>query len=138
MISQNGDYKIYVFHGKPVLIDVDIQRFNGIHESFYTPSWRKINMKKYKLPTQNIDKPRRLQEMLQIAKHLSRDFINFVRVDLYLSNLTIFFSELSMFSDACKMPFKPPIAEYFYGALAAGGNQDPESIISLLQNVKDT
>jgi hypothetical protein len=77
------------------------------------------------LPTNNIEKPHRLQEMLQIAKHLSRDIINFVRVDMYFSNQTIYFSELSMFPDACTMSFKPPIAEHFYGALAAGGNQDP-------------
>jgi hypothetical protein len=76
--------------------------------------------------------------MLQIAKHLSRDFINFVRVDMYnLSNQTIFLSELTMFPDACQISFKPAIAEHFYGALAAGGNQDPESIISLLQKVED-
>jgi hypothetical protein len=133
MIPQNDDYKIYVFRGKPGFIDVTKDRFKGTLKAFYTPSWRKIDMKKHILPTANIEKPRLLQEMLLIAKQLSRDLIHFVRVDIFVSEQNIVFSELTMSPSACILTFTPSIADRFYGLLAAGSNQDPESIISILQ-----
>jgi hypothetical protein len=136
MIPQNDDYKIYVFHGNPALIDLHTFRFEGRRQAFYTPSWRKVDMKKLSLPTADVEKPSCLMEMLQIAKQLSRDF-HFVRVDLYLSEKQIVFSELSISPGACKSHFSPSIAEKFYGFLAAGGNEDPESIISILQENKN-
>jgi hypothetical protein len=137
MIPQNDDYKIYVFHGKPALIDFHTSRFEERRQAFYTPSWRKVDMKKLTLPTVNVEKPSCLQDMLQIAKQLSRDLINFVRVDIFLSEKQIVFSELTITPGACVNAFSPPIADKFYGLLAAGGNEDPESIISILQESKN-
>jgi hypothetical protein len=136
MIPQNDDYKIYVFHGKPTLIDLHTHRFEGRRQAFYTPSWRKVDMKKLTLPTADVSKPSCLKDMLQIAKQLSRD-LHFVRVDIYLSEKQIVFSELSIAPGACISPFSPPIADKFYGLLAVGGNEDPESIISILQENKN-
>jgi hypothetical protein len=133
MISQNDDYKIYTFYGKPAIIEVHTDWYHERHcQTFYTPAWHKINMVKTEPePATVVEKPSRLREMLEIAKQLSRDFV-FVRVDMYVSEQNIVFSELTFSPTACRTTFSPPIADKFYGLLATGGNQDPEKIIALL------
>jgi hypothetical protein len=133
MIPQNDDYKIHTFYGKPAIIEVHTDWYDKRHsQTFYTPSWHKINMVKTKPePSTVVEKPSRLGEMLEIAKQLSRDFV-FVRVDMYVSGNNIVFSELTIAPMACLSTYSPRIADKFYGSLATGGNQDPESILSLL------
>jgi hypothetical protein len=133
MIPQNDDYKIHTFFGKPAIIEVHTDWNDKRRcQTFYTPSWYKINMvKTIPEPATVVEKPSRLREMLEIAKQLSRDIV-FVRVDMYVNEQNIVCSELTMSPTACRTTFSPPVADKFYGSLATGSNQDPESIISLL------
>jgi hypothetical protein len=136
VISENNDYKIHTFHGKPAMVEVYTNRFKGHFKAFYTPSWRKIAMNKtIPEPTTDIKKPIVLREMLGVAKQLSRG-LSFVRVDLYVNEQTVVFSELTMSPAACRTTYTPPIVDTFYGLLATGGNQNPESIISLLNKIQ--
>jgi hypothetical protein len=133
MMPQNNDYKIHTFHGNPAIIEVFTNRFKNHCQTFYTPAWHKINMTKtIAEPATVVEKPILLGEMLLVAKQLSRG-VPFVRVDLYISEQNIIFSELTWTPSACRTTYSPAIADTFYGSLAIGDNQDPENIISLLQ-----
>jgi hypothetical protein len=69
MIPYNNDYKVHIFHGKPAIIEVLADRFKNVSQTFYTPSWRKIEMiKSIPEPATVVEKPDHLREMLQVAE----------------------------------------------------------------------
>jgi hypothetical protein len=93
------DYKFFCYYGNPKYIQIDINRNNGIHKrSFYDINWNKIKKAKNKFENilEPLQKPRNFEEMLRIAKILSKDF-TFLRVDLYSSDNKVFFGELTIF-----------------------------------------
>lgn len=104
-ISENGDipedYKIYCFNGKPDAILVCKGRFlNGSHRAkyyFYDQNWNYLTYNKGDSIENNPDilKPKNLEEMLEIAKKLSKDFI-FARIDLYNIDGKIYFGEITL------------------------------------------
>ena len=61
-----------------------------------------------------ISKPKRLDEMLEICKILSKDFPH-VRVDLYYENDKIYFGELTFFHFSGMTPFHPKKYDYIFG-----------------------
>lgn len=92
------DYKIHCFHGSPLYIQVIGDRNLECHtakEAFYSTEWElteyTYTYPRYEKP---LDRPCKLQEMLDIAKKLSENFL-YVRVDLYLVNGNIFFGEMT-------------------------------------------
>lgn len=104
-ISENGkvpvDYKIYCFNGKPDVMLVCRNRFS--HDShkaeylFYDQNWNFLpwikgdeRKKDPKLP-----KPENMEEMMEVARKLSEDFI-YARVDLYNVNGKIYFGEITL------------------------------------------
>lgn len=78
------DYKVFCFHGKPVYIQVDTNRFTDHRRDFYDPNW--IFQRDFSLlyPTSGttIQRPKHLPEMLQAASILSSS-IDFIRIDFY-------------------------------------------------------
>ena len=94
------DYKIHCFNGVPKFILVCRDRFteSGLTEDFYTPEWEHMDVKRPKIPNAKtpMDKPERLDEMLRLAEILSRN-IPFIRIDFYLVEGKIYFSELTFF-----------------------------------------
>lgn len=92
------DYKFYCFHGEPKYVLVKTFD-NGKHRKcFYDLNWNKVEPEKdssthlYK----DIKKPDNFEEMIQVAKKLSEDFM-FMRVDLYSIEDKIYFGELTFF-----------------------------------------
>lgn len=104
-ISDNGnvpmDYKIYCFNGIPDSILVCKDRFkNNSHRAqyfFYDLEWNFLRYNKGddNIENPNIDKPKNLEKMIEIAKELSKDFI-FARIDLYNINGKIYFGEITL------------------------------------------
>lgn len=104
-ISENGnvpeDYKIYCFNGKPDAILVCKGRFSeGSHKAeyyYYDHNWNYLPYNKGDSVENNpnILKPKNLEEMLEIAKKLSKDFI-FARIDLYNIDGKIYFGEITL------------------------------------------
>lgn len=107
LLEDNGnliDYRFFCFNGEPKFLYVSVDgEFdeNGVSDKIVRKiyldfEWNELpygneNLKKLdKLPT----KPSNLDEMLSIAKKLSRD-IPFVRVDLYNLNGKIYFGEMT-------------------------------------------
>lgn len=116
-ISDDGnvpmDYKIYCFNGKPDVILVCKGRFkNDSHKAeylYFDQDWNflPLNYGDDKLTNVNISKPENFNEMLEIAKKLSEDFV-FARIDLYNIKGKIYFGEITLSPNS---GFDPDITE---------------------------
>lgn len=92
------DYKLFCFHGKPKIIEVDIDRYKDHKRNLYSTKWRYIPVQ-LKYPTHPeivIDKPENLERMLTLASELAGKFPH-VRVDFYSVHSTIFFGEMTFY-----------------------------------------
>lgn len=93
------DYKFMCFHGDPKLIQIHQGR--GSHNQtldFYDKYWEKTDINR-KTPTasEKIPKPEKLEEMLEIARELSKNEIH-VRIDLYEVKQKVYFGEITYFT----------------------------------------
>lgn len=101
-------YKFLCFNGEPKVIQV-IQDDKKENETidYFDIEWNLLNLRQdYPNSINHYKKPQQLKEMIGIAKKLSEK-IPFVRVDLYLVNGKVYFSEFTMFSDAGVARFYP-------------------------------
>ncbi len=100
------DYKIMCFNGEPHFIQVHSDRFeNSYTNDFYSIKWEKTkicqgvpNSKKV------LERPSKLEEMIKIAKILSKD-IPYVRIDFYEQNGQVFFGEITLYPTSGFTPF---------------------------------
>ena len=135
-IPQNNDYKFHTFHGTPMFIQHDTSRFKGHKRTFYTPSWKPITMRKkpnrLDYETDTHSPPKRLDLLVKAATKLAKAF-TMVRVDLYLNDDKVFFSEFSAGMDNCKGEFTPELLEKYYGYVATHPEikHDPEYVLQL-------
>ena len=94
------DYKIHCFGGEPKIVLVCKDRFieSGLTEDFFTPEWKHLDLRRPTHPNalHEIEKPDELAEMLELAKILSAG-IPFLRVDFYIVEHRVYFSELTFF-----------------------------------------
>lgn len=89
------DYKFTCIHGQPVDVFVGTGREQGVQFCTRNLDWSVLNNTKPSyLPKVEPEKPKHLQEMVEIAKILSADF-DFVRVDLYEYKDNVYFGELT-------------------------------------------
>ena len=104
-ISENGkipiDYKIYCFNGEPDLMLVCRNRFsNDSHKAeylFYDQDWHFCRLIKgdEKKKDPGLPRPDNMEEMMEVARKLSADFI-YARIDLYNINGKIYFGEITL------------------------------------------
>lgn len=94
------DYKVHCFNGEPKLILVCKDRFaaSGLTEDFFSAEWEHLDIRRPSHPNASaaIAKPDELPEMLELAKKLSEN-IPFLRVDFYIIEHKVYFSELTFF-----------------------------------------
>lgn len=105
------DYKIMCFHGEPRLIFTCTERYSrsGLKVTFFDTLWNKLPFERqYPSSKVEIEKPKQLKKMLQIAQTLSKD-IPFVRVDLYEINGKIYFGEQTFFPGSGMEAFSPEL-----------------------------
>lgn len=104
------DYKIHCFNGVPKLILVCSDRLSksGLTEDFFTPDWTHLELKRPKVPNASSvpDKPEKLDEMLLLAQRLAKD-IPFVRIDFYILNHQVLFSEITFYPASGLTAFEP-------------------------------
>ena len=95
------DYKFTCFNGKPLFLWVDSDRFKKHKRNIYDLNWNqlpcKINDDYETFPSPK--KPKLLDKMIELASNLSIGFI-YVRIDLYLINEKIYFSEMTFTSSS--------------------------------------
>ena len=113
MVDDSGmklkDYKFFCFNGIAQTILVCSNR-NGSFKNtnFYDISWnlQPFTREKHKNSTEQIKKPKNLDEMITVAEKLSKD-IPFVRVDLYEINGKVYFGELTFYPSSGFEGFEP-------------------------------
>lgn len=119
--SELIDYKIHCFDGTPMFIgycydrNLETQNSKGV---IYSPKWERLLYLKDDKPNDGIKmpKPSTLDQMLEIARILSRD-IPYVRVDLYSIKGKVYFGELTFTPDGAILE-----REYKKGVVAEYGN----------------
>lgn len=104
LCDQNGnmpkDYKFYCMNGTVKCILVCSERDKKLRLSYYDKEWNRLNYEKKEWSSDvDIEKPKNLNKMIEIAEVLSIGF-PFVRVDFYNDNGRIIFGELT-FTPAC-------------------------------------
>ncbi len=112
------DYKIHCFNGVPKCILVCKDRFSagGLTEDFFSTDWEHMEVKRPNIPNSKaiIPKPEKLDEMLCLAKKLSKN-IPFLRVDFYFVDGKIYFSEFTFFPASGFAPFEPAEWDNVFG-----------------------
>ncbi|MEN0644943.1 ATP-grasp fold amidoligase family protein [Alkalicoccobacillus gibsonii] len=90
------DFKFFCFHGKPIFVQVDGDRFNKHTRNFYDLEWNKIDIKSRNFNnfTLDVPQPSNFDKMVEVVRSLANKF-TFVRVDLYNVNGKIYFGELT-------------------------------------------
>ena len=90
------DYKFWCFNGEPKYIQFRDDWKADLKMAFFDTEWNKQEFHyDHPLYEEKLEKPDNLDEMLRIAKELSKDFI-FVCVDLYrLDDGKIYFGEMT-------------------------------------------
>ena len=91
------DYKVFCFAGEPRFVQVDFDRFTNHTRAFYDCEWRKQTFSVgYPLSEKTVSRPQELEQMLDLARSLSRE-IPFLRVDQYLVSGEVFIGELTVY-----------------------------------------
>lgn len=95
------NYKIYCFNGEPKIFHMsrDIGR-KSAQLSFLDENWNVLPFHREDYPPFEVppEKPENIEELLGVSRKLSQDF-PFVRVDLYVIDGKIYYSELTL--DPC-------------------------------------
>ena len=104
-----SDYKITCCNGEPKFIGVDYDRFTDHKRNVYDTKWNFMPFS-FKFPRGNADdipRPEKLEEMLELACKLSSGFPH-VRVDLYYVDERIYFGEMTFFPSSGMSTIRPP------------------------------
>lgn len=106
------DYKFFCFNGEPKFLFVASDR--GVHQTkfdFFDMQFQRLNIAQhYPNSEKKIDRPDSFNEMISIAKALSRGLVH-VRVDLYEIGGHPYFGELTFYHFSGLAPFNPPEAD---------------------------
>ena len=110
------DYKILCFNGQPeYIICVDGRYTDHYCHVVYDPQWNKQDVIiGQSSNSANYQKPDTLEEMLEIARTLSKDFPA-VRIDLYDIGGQILFGEMTYFPWSGYMHFQPDEFDFVLG-----------------------
>ncbi|UWR01242.1 hypothetical protein K3729_18570 (plasmid) [Rhodobacteraceae bacterium S2214] len=104
-----SDYKIHCFHGIPTIVQHDEGRFQNHTQTFYDPSWQHLDVNVLagvKSSPSLEKKPSCLEAIIDTARNLSKG-LDYVRVDLYAINESIYVGEMTSFPWGGKYGFKP-------------------------------
>lgn len=116
------EYKVFCFNGEPKCLYIPGYKFIEGTESdvssvsFYTLQWEFMNFQfgNYGY-IENLKRPEKLGQMLDIAKSIARDFM-FVRVDFVDSIEGLYLSELTFYPSGGLIPFHPIDADELLGS----------------------
>lgn len=96
--TQLSDYKVFCFDGRPQLIQVDYDRYNGHKRQFFDCEWNRMDIS-FHFPsdtTKVISRPAVLEEMLELARRLSAGFPH-LRTDFYIVGERLYVGEMTFF-----------------------------------------
>jgi hypothetical protein len=112
------DYKFFCFNGEPFYLYVITERFldGGIKLGIFDLEFNQLPYKRVDIPKllKKVEKPDNFNEMIEIARKLSKDFPH-VRVDLYNIDEQIFFGELTFYNGSGYKGYVPDEFDYIVG-----------------------
>ena len=110
-----NDYKFLCFNGKVEYIVLDLDRFVEHKRNIYDKNWNYIEVKTdCNTLGDVVSKPEGLEEMIEIAEKLSKDFPA-VRVDLYWVNNRPYFGEMTFYPWTGYVKFDPDEFDFELG-----------------------
>ena len=116
-----NDYKVLCFDGKAKLIELHQGRFTDHQtQDFYDTEWNKLPISQSKcagfgMSKASYPKPVLLEKMLELSEVLSKD-TKHLRVDWYIVNNNLYFSELTFFDGSGLDPFDDAKYDYILGS----------------------
>ena len=111
------DYKIFCNNGNPSFLFVGIDRHKDLKFNFYDLDFNLLPFKQhYDVSNKKIPKPECFQEMLNVAKKLSKDFLH-ARIDLFLIGNKIYFGEITFYHFNGLEAFEPVEWDYKLGEM---------------------
>ena len=112
------DYKFSCFNGKPraMFLCVDRNTGDGLKINYYDMEWNKLPVKrKWPNTDYDIEKPAEFEEMIELAKILSKG-IPYARIDFYICGNQIYFSEITLYPISGHIVFIPEEYNYIFGS----------------------
>lgn len=110
-------FKIFCFNGVPKIIQ-SIQNDKQADETidYFDTDWNLLELKQ-NFPNSKtpLEKPQKLNEMLELAKKLAGDR-PFIRVDFYIIDNVVYFSEFTFYSDSGFQKFEPADWDFRLGS----------------------
>ena len=101
-------YKVFCFNGEPKIIQT-IQNDKQENETVdcFDLEWNLLDFRQ-DYPNSEIPykKPQKLAELISLAQELSKG-VSFIRIDFYIANDRLYFSEFTFFTDSGFGEFKP-------------------------------
>ena len=113
------DFKFFIVGGRPLVIQVDLDRFDDHTRQFYSLDWRLLDFTlRYPRNPVPLDRPVQLSAALEAAAALARHF-PLCRVDLYLlPDGAIKAGEITFFPGGGTELSSPPSADFELGRMA--------------------
>lgn len=109
------DYKFFCFDGEPTIIQIDSDRYIDHKRQLRDTKWQRIKATlAYPNDEAELPRPKELDQMIDICRTLSAGF-SFVRVDLYLVEGHIYFSELTFTPGNGMDRFNPKSFDIYLG-----------------------
>lgn len=119
--DQLFDYKFYCFNGEPFCCCVNTQHFEKGKEhtfpiTYYDMQWNKIDVRSGIHETEDCEKPKHYDEMIDISKKLSAGFPH-IRVDFFDTDDGLYLSELTLYSGGGYFKYHPESFNVLMGDL---------------------
>jgi hypothetical protein len=118
-----NDYKFNCFSGRVEFIYVSIDREDRNYRRIYDRNWAPMGMtwaprgkSHSKFDGPDIDPPPNLDEMIDVAERLARDF-DYIRIDLYHTGGRIYFGEITQYHGSGFELILPEALDLHYGSL---------------------
>lgn len=112
------DYKFFCFQGEPYCLYVMNERFSegGVRQNIMDLDYKVMPYRREKIrPIRTeLKKPRNFEQMVEMAKTLSKDF-PYVRVDFYDIDGRIYFGEMTFFPESGYYDFEPDEFDFMLG-----------------------
>lgn len=100
------DYKFFVFDGRVELIQVNRGRFTSQTATFLDTDWNRLDVRWRIMPVADEPRPPELETMLEIARALGSGW-DFIRVDLYAVDGTVWFGEYTPYPGSGLLRYRP-------------------------------
>jgi hypothetical protein len=100
------DYKIFCFHGQPLIIQVDIDRHTHHTRNLYTADWELLPFTLGYPIGNGLPRPDSLSHMIEVAAKLSDEF-SLIRIDLYTNGQNVLVGEITNCHGGAQERFAP-------------------------------